>query len=324
MLPALRRIGYPVVPHPAPEARRRARPARADADAAGLGRPRADQHQPAAELDDRLAASPTQVPRAIDAAFRIYMLPQGMFSVAVATVLFPQLARLAARGDYAGLQAHDRRRAAPDRAAADPGRRGDARARRADGAARLRARRVRRRVDQADRRGAVLVRLQPPVQRLRPDAHARVLLAPAAVGPDDAGRRLAGDQRGRLLRAGRAAGDRRHRARHDRSPTSRSCVAEAVWLRRALGGFETRADAARDRRRCCVGAAVLGVRRLRRLVGARRRCSGARCSPRSCRVGAALVAGAAAYAAVVLGLQIPEARQIVDLFAATAAASLVT
>lgn len=46
-----------------------------------------------------------EVPRAIDAAFRIYMLPQGMFSVAVATVLFPQLARLAARADYAGLRA---------------------------------------------------------------------------------------------------------------------------------------------------------------------------------------------------------------------------
>jgi putative peptidoglycan lipid II flippase len=44
-------------------------------------------------------------PRAIDAAFRIYMLPQGMFSVAVATVLFPQLSRLASRQDYAGLQA---------------------------------------------------------------------------------------------------------------------------------------------------------------------------------------------------------------------------
>src|ERR671920_2108838 len=47
----------------------------------------------------------TGAPRAIDAAFRIYMLPQGMFSVAVATVLFPQLSRLAARKDYAGLQA---------------------------------------------------------------------------------------------------------------------------------------------------------------------------------------------------------------------------
>src|SRR4051794_10547027 len=38
-----------------------------------------------------------EAPRAIDAAFRIYMLPQGMFSVAIATVLFPQLSRLAAR-----------------------------------------------------------------------------------------------------------------------------------------------------------------------------------------------------------------------------------
>ena len=38
-------------------------------------------------------------PRAIDAAFRIYMLPQGMFSVALATVLFPSLSRLVARRD---------------------------------------------------------------------------------------------------------------------------------------------------------------------------------------------------------------------------------
>jgi putative peptidoglycan lipid II flippase len=43
-------------------------------------------------------------PRAIDAAFRIYMLPQGMFSVAVATVLFPQLSRLATRRDLPGLR----------------------------------------------------------------------------------------------------------------------------------------------------------------------------------------------------------------------------
>jgi putative peptidoglycan lipid II flippase len=39
----------------------------------------------------------TEAPRAIDNAFRIYMLPQGIFSVAVATVLFPTLSRLAAR-----------------------------------------------------------------------------------------------------------------------------------------------------------------------------------------------------------------------------------
>lgn len=45
-----------------------------------------------------------QAPRAIDAAFRIYMLPQGMFSVAVATVLFPAMSRFAARADLEGLR----------------------------------------------------------------------------------------------------------------------------------------------------------------------------------------------------------------------------
>jgi putative peptidoglycan lipid II flippase len=53
----------------------------------------------AARLIDRELA-----PAAIDAAFRIYMLPQGMFSVAVATVLFPTLARLATRADMDGFR----------------------------------------------------------------------------------------------------------------------------------------------------------------------------------------------------------------------------
>ncbi len=47
---------------------------------------------------------PTLAPSAIDAAFRIYMLPQGIFSVAVATVLFPRLSRLAAREDVDGFR----------------------------------------------------------------------------------------------------------------------------------------------------------------------------------------------------------------------------
>ena len=47
---------------------------------------------------------PTLAPTAIDKAFRVYMLPQGMFSVAVATVLFPSLSRLASRGDYDGFR----------------------------------------------------------------------------------------------------------------------------------------------------------------------------------------------------------------------------
>ncbi len=47
---------------------------------------------------------PELAPRAIDAAFRIYMLPQGIFAVAVATVLFPRLSRLAAREDMDGFR----------------------------------------------------------------------------------------------------------------------------------------------------------------------------------------------------------------------------
>ena len=45
-----------------------------------------------------------QAPAAIDKAFRIYMLPQGIFSVAIATVLFPTLARFAARSDFDRLR----------------------------------------------------------------------------------------------------------------------------------------------------------------------------------------------------------------------------
>jgi putative peptidoglycan lipid II flippase len=46
-----------------------------------------------------------EAPAAIDKAFRIYMLPQGIFSVAIATVVFPTLARLAAREEYDNLRA---------------------------------------------------------------------------------------------------------------------------------------------------------------------------------------------------------------------------
>ena len=45
-----------------------------------------------------------QAPAAIDKAFRIYMLPQGIFSVAVATVAFPTLARFAARQEWENLR----------------------------------------------------------------------------------------------------------------------------------------------------------------------------------------------------------------------------
>ena len=242
------------------------------------------------------------------------MLPQGMFSVAVATVLFPQLARLAARGDYAGLRATigtGLRQIALLLIPAGAAMRG---ARRADRPARLRARRVGRGVDGADRRRAVLVRLQPPVQRLRADAHARVLLAPAAVDADDARRRLAGDQRRRLLPAVQAVRDRRHRARHDRlqrrarARRGGLAAARAGRVRDARTLDRDRADARRRRR---VLAAVsygvwYGLDDAARALAAR-----------ADRVasGTALALGGAAYAGVVLGLQIPEARQILDLFA---------
>ena len=57
-----------------------------------------DQLFAARLLDKNLA------PAAIVAAFRLYMLPQGMFSVAVATVLFPSLSRLASREDWTSFR----------------------------------------------------------------------------------------------------------------------------------------------------------------------------------------------------------------------------
>jgi len=53
-------------------------------------------------IEDNTVAQ--RAPAAIDKAFRIYMLPQGIFSVAVATVLFPTLAKFAARQEYANLR----------------------------------------------------------------------------------------------------------------------------------------------------------------------------------------------------------------------------
>src|SRR4051794_18219225 len=102
MLPGLKRIGYPVS---------RARlPSRGDPRvrqvltlmvpvSVGLGLINIDL-----VLNSVIGSLVSdEAPRAIDAAFRIYMLPQGMFSVAVATVLFPQLSRLASRHDLPGL-----------------------------------------------------------------------------------------------------------------------------------------------------------------------------------------------------------------------------
>jgi putative peptidoglycan lipid II flippase len=45
-----------------------------------------------------------QAVSAIDKAFRLYILPQGVFSVAISTVLFPSIARMVARDDMRGVR----------------------------------------------------------------------------------------------------------------------------------------------------------------------------------------------------------------------------
>jgi putative peptidoglycan lipid II flippase len=104
MLPALRRIGYPVfhirLPRRGDERVKRVLILMLPVSV-GLGLINIDL-----VLNSQIGwLISDHAPRAIDAAFRIYMLPQGMFSVAVATVLFPQLSRLAARHDLPGLRA---------------------------------------------------------------------------------------------------------------------------------------------------------------------------------------------------------------------------
>ncbi len=81
-------------------------------------------------------------PSAINDAFRIYMLPQGVFSVAVATVLFPTLSRMASRAGPRRHAAHAGQRHPPDQPAADPLGRADGGAGHADHPAGLPARRV--------------------------------------------------------------------------------------------------------------------------------------------------------------------------------------
>ncbi len=50
-------------------------------------------------------ASSGNVPGELSYAFRLFMLPQGLFSVAVSAVLFPEISRLVALGDFAGFRA---------------------------------------------------------------------------------------------------------------------------------------------------------------------------------------------------------------------------
>ena len=155
-----------------------------------------------------------QAPAAIDKAFRIYQLPQGIFSVAIATVLFPTLARFANRGEIENLRAtmaNGMRQilfvllpaAAAILALSDP-------------MIRLVYQRgaFRPGGDGGGGDGALLVRLLAADQRALPAADAHLLQPAAAL----AGDRPGGDRPRRLGRGGagplQALRRRRHRRRH--------------------------------------------------------------------------------------------------------------
>src|SRR3954468_20712229 len=253
-----------------------------------------------------------EVPRAIDAAFRIYMLPQGMFSVAVATVLFPQLSRLASRGDHAGMQAIlgvGLRQIAllpiPAGAAmlvlSEPMvqlvfERGEFGAE----STRLTAEALFWFSFSLPFSGFVLMLTRGFFALQRP--WIPTTLAVGSLAINAVGSYVLS---GTMGIGGIVLG------------TTISNVAlvlaEAVLLRRALGGFQT-ARTLTAIAQMLAGAIVLGLVAYG-VWWALDDALGRSLIAQVISVGSALLLGSAAYAGVVLGLKIPEARQIVDLFA---------
>ena len=253
---------------------------------------------------------PTIAPNAIDKAFRIYMLPQGMFSVAVATMLFPSLARLATRGDLGRLPFDRVDRAAPDQLPADPGRRRLRRPRRADRPAALRARCLRARPDDDRRRCARRLFARSHLQRDDADAEPRLLQPPGPVGADVHRARARRSQHGALRsllprrRLGDPACDLAGEHRRRRAPVRGAASARGsdraarddalVPARHARGGAA---------RRC----------RLWRLVDLGRRARPLLPRPDSLSLGTALVAGGVAYLAACRLLRVRELAALLSL-----------
>ena len=167
------------------------------------------------------------------------MLPQGIFSVAVATVLFPTMTPLRRPRRLRRPARHQRQRRPPDRAAADPRRVLHRGARRAADPARLRARASSAPPRPTRSREALFW-----FSFSLPFSGANLLLTrtffslqrpwfPTAL----AGMSLlvnAGVSLGALL----AARHRRHRHRHAAVSSAAMTVAQAYFLRRELHGFE--------------------------------------------------------------------------------------
>ena len=221
-----------------------------------------------------------QAPAAIDKAFRIYQLPQGIFSVAIATVLFPTLARFASRGDHDSLRATMANGMRQILFVLRAGRGGGARPLRADDPARLPARRVHARADDPGRDGALLVRLLAADQRPLPAPHPHLLQPAAALAADRDRRRQPRGDRARRPRPLPPRGGRYRRRDRDRDRRQRRRPVRhpAPPARRARAGPAARHGLADNPRR----------RRPRRgqprhLGAARRAPWAAACSARSSR-----------------------------------------
>ena len=288
------------------------------ADAAGDDRPRAHQLQPADQLDARLAGlrrrrRARSTPRSASTC-----CPQGMFSVAIATVLFPALSRFAARSDYDGLR--DAASApACGRSSCCSSRRRRRRSSLADAdhAADLPARRVRARVDRARvARRCSGSRFSLPFAGVEPAADAHVLQPPAAVDPDrHRGPEPRRERRGlgRALQAVRASPGivDRHGGvvgGDDRARRCTSCAASCTAA--STGGGRPRSSS-----QMLGASALLGRGQLRRLGAARRDPRARPDRPRSCRSASASRRGRSSYGVTVHLLRIPEARQIEHLLA---------
>jgi putative peptidoglycan lipid II flippase len=253
-----------------------------------------------------------EAPSAIDRAFRIYMLPQGMFSVAVATVLFPALSRYVARQDFDGLR-------------------------------RTQANGIRQIALLLIPAAAATIALPEPITRLvyqrgEFDAESTRQVAEAlfwfsfslpfsgfnllltrtffSLQKPWTPTALAGVTL--VINAGVSA------ALYEPlgiagvvigtvASTAAMTVGQAFFLRRRTGGLEIRTTLATTAR-IIAAAAVLGAVAYA-VWWALDQALGRSLPAQLVSVGGALVLGSAAYAALVLAMRIPEARQIVDLFA---------